>query len=389
MSLIPQFSHNGVSIERTPAPPPIGPLGNTVFGIVGTAPDADPSLPRNEPIRMANLGDAAALDIVGNEAGTLWRTVFETFRLVASTFYVVIVDEGVGLVSTESNIIGGVDGLTGQLTGIEALSACRETPTHICAPGFGSRPVADALVAMGKRLFAIPVGDGPSTNNQDAVDFSISLPGAGTGYEAYYLVEPQVSVFSRAAGGNVNFSAAAIALSNFARVQRWESPARGGLGALIQGVSRVIDYNILDPNTSGGLLNRHGISYFAQTALGGFSLIGNRSVTGRFINQVGLEHAILRQLTGTAQRAMARNLTQNFIEQEITRINVFLKSLQANETLIGAEVYLHPTLNNVANYQNGEWHIAIRYHGFAPNEHMVYHLIEDTGIIEAYLEEIL
>lgn len=389
MPKIAAFAHNGISIERQPTPPPMGPLGGIILGLVGTAPNADISLAKNTPIRIANMSDAAKLDTTGEEKGTLWRTCYELFRLVSVPIYAVIVEEGDDVAATTANVVGKIDADTGQRLGIEALADCMETPTHIAAPGFSSKAAADALAAMGKRLFAIAVGDGPNTNDSEAVAFSQSLGGEGTGYEGFYLVDPQVAVYSQAAKGNVYFSAAAAALSCFARVSAWESPAKGGMGALIQGTARSIDYNIMDKSTSGGLLNRNGISYFARTSMGGFSLIGNRCVTGRFVSQVGLEYAIIRKLAQTAQRAMGRNLSKSLMDQEIAKLNYWLQSLQADETLMGAEVYLHPTLNNVENYTNGEWHIAIKYYGFAPNEHMVYHMIEDTGIVESFIEQVL
>lgn len=389
MPEIAQFVHNGMSVKRHAAPPPMGPLGSIVLGVVGTAKSADPLLPKNSPIRIANPAAAAKLDMAGTELGTLWRTCFEIQRLVSVTIYAVIVEEGADVAETMNNVLGKVDTATGQRSGIQALADCMETPTHIAAPGFNTKPVADALAAMGKRLFAIPVGDGPNTNDAAAVEYSKSMGGEGTGYDAFYLVEPQAAVYSQAAKGDVYFSPSAIALSCFARVTAWESPAKGGMGVLINGTARTIDYNIMDKSTNGDLLNRHGISYFARTSMGGFSLIGNRTVTGRFVSQVGLEYAIIRKLAKTAQRAMARNLTKALMEQEITKLNYWLKSLQADETIMGAQVYLHPTLNNVENYRNGEWHIAIKYHGYAPNEHMVYHLIEDVGIVESFLEGVL
>tara|TARA_R110001606_G_scaffold126582_5_gene260425 strand:+ start:16015 stop:17184 length:1170 start_codon:yes stop_codon:yes gene_type:complete len=389
MPEIASFVHNGMSVETHSAPPPMGPLGSVVLGVVGTAPDADPLWPKNSPIRIANMGAVAKLDMAGTERGTLYRTCYELLRIVSVPMYVVIVEEGTDAADTTNKVIGKVDPATGQRTGIEALGDCQEVPTHIAAPGFNTKPVADALAAMGKRLYAIPVGDGPNTNDNAAIAYSESLGGEGTGYDAFYMVDPFVSVYSQAAKGNVYFSGAAIALSCFARVKAWESPAKGGMGALIQGTARTIDYNIMDKATNGDLMNRYGVSYFARTSMGGFSLIGNRCVMGRFVSQVGLEYAIIRKLAKTAQRAMARNLSESFMNQEIEKLNFWLKSLQADETIMGAQVYLHPTLNNVDNYTNGEWHIAIKYHGYAPNEHMVYHLIEDVGIVESFLEGVL
>ncbi|WP_394179612.1 phage tail protein [Marinomonas posidonica] len=389
MPEIASFVHNGISIETHSAPPPMGPLGGVVISVVGTAPDAHESYAKNTPIRIANMAAAAKLDTTGDERGTLWRTCYELLRIVSVPIYVIIVEEGNDTADTTNNILGKIDPTTGQRTGIQALADCMEVPTHIAAPGFNTKPVADALAAMGKRLFAIPVGDGPNTNDNAAIEYSKSLGGEGTGYDAFYLVDPFVSVYSQAAKGNVYFSGAAIALTCFARVNPWESPAKGGMGVLIDGTARTIDYNIMDKATNGDLMNRFGLSYFARTSLGGFSLIGNRCVMGRFVSQVGLEYAIIRKLAKTAQRAMARNLSESFMNQEIEKLNFWLKSLQADETIMGAQVYLHPTLNNVENYTNGEWHIAIKYHGYAPNEHMVYHLIEDVGIVESFLEGVL
>ncbi|ADZ91109.1 phage tail protein [Marinomonas mediterranea] len=386
MPEIASFVHNGISVVTQSAPPAMGPLGSVVLGIVGTAPDAHADFPENTPIRIANMGAVAKLDIVGDERGTLYRTCYEILRVVSVPIYVIIVAEGADVAAAQNNVIGKIDGATGQRTGIEALAGCDEIPTHIAAPGFNTKPVADALATMGKRLYAIPVVDGPNTNDTEAISYSASLGGAGTGYESVYLIDPFVSVYSQAASGNILFPGSAIALSCFARVAPWESPAKGGMGALIEGTSRIIDYNIMDKATSGDLLNRNGISYFARTSMGGFSLIGNRCVMGRFVSQVGLEYAIIRKLAKTAQRAMAYNLSESFMKQEIEKLNYWLKSLQANETVMGAQVYLHPTLNNVENYRNGEWHIAIKYHGYSVNEHMVYHLIEDVGIVESFLE---
>lgn len=388
MPEIPQFVHNGISIETQVAPAPMGPLGKAILGIVGTAPNADESLVKNTPHRIANLADVAKLDTTGTEEGTLWRTCSKIFELVSVPIYVVIVEQGTDEAESNNNVIGQIDASTGQRSGIQALADCMEIPTHIAAPGFNAKEVSDALAAVGKRLFAIPVGDGPNTNDVDAVTFSASIGGVGTGYEAFYLVDPQVSVYSQAAAGYVSFSAAALALSCFARVSSWQSPAVQG-GVSIGGTARVIDYNIMDKTTNGSLLNNNGISYFARTSMGGFSLIGNRCVMGRFVSQVGLEYAIIRKLAKTSQGDMAKNLTKNMMDQKIRSLNVWLKSLQADETIMGAQVYLHPTLNNVENYTNGEWHIAIKYFGYAPNEHMVYHLIEDTGIVETFLEGIL
>lgn len=474
------FVHNGATVSSTLAPAPMGPAGTTVFGLVGTAPNRDPSVPLNNPWRIANPAQLALLDPTGKEAGTLYPAVYAIQQMASVVCYVVVVEEGkdtdenrdysatvvsvtqdpaasqlkiivkdsaltetlsapkgwtveangktaemvsfeisgqdvltiqtggtlkesdltkdtvltihgkvLGSALTVSGVIGGTDPATGRITGIQALRNTRESLTHISAPGFNQKPVHDALAALGEKIFAIPVGDGPSTNDDAAIALSESMAVTGTGYDRFYLVDPMVKVWSQAESDYVYGSPSAQALACFARVKAWESPGRGRMGVNIDGLQRHIDYNLLDRTTNGDLLNRYGISYFARTSMGGYSLIGNRTVSGRFVAQVGLEHTIIRKLLATTEQGMAENLTRTFMEQRINQINDWLSGLQVEEALIGAQVYLHPTKNTVDNYRNGEWHVAIRYAGYSPNEHVVYHLVEDTGIVESFLEDIL
>ena len=178
-----------------------------------------------------------------------------------------------------------------------------------------------------------------------------------------------------------------LAIAALAKVKQWESP--GNQVTFAEDVSRVVEYNILDTSTEGDLLNRYGVSYYARTILGGFSLLGNRSITGKFISYVGLEDAISRKLVKAGQKAMAKNLTKSFMDQEVKRINDWLQTLVADETIPGGSVYLHPELNSVEKYKNGTWFIVIDYGRYAPNEHMVYQLNARDEIIEQFLEDVL
>lgn len=480
MPQIDSFVHNGATVSSSQAPSPMGAAGSTVFGLVGTAPDRDPSVPLNNPWRIANAAQLALLDTTGQEAGTLYPAIYAIQQMASVVCYVVVVEDGqdtdsprdytatvvsvkadvdasqlkvtvkdctltetltslagwsveaggktadvvsfevsgqdvltikadgtlgeadlakgtvltihgklLGSAVTVSNVIGGTDPSTGRITGIQALRNTKEALTHISAPGFNQKPVHDALAALGEKIFAIPVGDGPSTNDDAAIALSESMAVTGTGYDRFYLVDPMVKVWSQVESDYVYGSPSAQALACFARVKAWESPGKGRMGVNIDGLQRHIDYNLLDRTTNGDLLNRYGISYFARTSMGGYSLIGNRTVSGRFVAQVGLEHTIIRKLLATTEQGMAENLNRTFMDQRINQINDWLSGLQVEEALIGAQVYLHPTLNTVDNYRNGEWHVAIRYAGYSPNEHVVYHLVEDTGIVESFLEDIL
>ncbi|ABY90388.1 major tail sheath protein [Halomonas phage phiHAP-1] len=388
MPEITEFQHNGVSLETNRPPESMGPLGPNVVGLVVAAPDRDPSVPLNVPFRISNPTQAQLLDKVGDESGTGWRAVIEILKKAAVPIYVVVVEEGDTEEATTANVVGGVDPVSGQPLGIAALAGCAEVPTIIGAPGFSSeKGVSDALAALARRIYCRFVIDAPDIPVSEMVAFSETLGGEGTGYRRCYVAYQMCEVYSRAAQGNVFVAPSVHAIGCLAAVQPWQSP--GNQGVLIQGVARHVDYNILDKSTDGDLLNRYGISYYARTSLGGFSLIGNRTVTGEFISHVGLEDAIGRKIVGASQKAMAQNLTKSFMEQEVRKVDAFVQDQVAAEIIPGGRVYLHPDLNTVERYKNGSWYIVIEYGRYSPNEHMIFHINAVDSIVEEFLEEVL
>ncbi|PYC19551.1 phage tail protein [Aquipseudomonas alcaligenes] len=388
MAEVTNFEHNGVSVETTESPEAMGGLGDNVVGLVGTAPKADMSVPRSYPFRINSFTLAALLDPTGTEAGSLYHTVHAILKVVKVPIYVVIEEEGATPADTVNAIIGGVDATSGQVTGLGALALCAEVPTIIGAPGFSDKQaVHSELASLGKRIRARVVFDGLDTDVAGQVVNSQAIGGAALGYDRCYMVHQMPAVYSKAAKANVFLPPSSLAIAAMAAVKQWESP--GNQVTYAADVARTVEYNILDKSTEGDLLNRYGVSYYARTTLGGFSLLGNRSITGKFISYVGLEDAITRKLVKAAQKVMAKNLTKTFMEQEVKRIDDWIQTLVADETIPGGKVYLHPELNSVEKYKNGTWYLCIDYGRYAPNEHMIYQLNASDAIIEEFLEDVL
>ena len=388
MAEVTNFEHNGVTIETTESPEAMGGLSDNVVGLVGTAPNAGLGIPLNSPFRINTDTLAGLLDPTGAEAGTLYLVVKNILKVVKCPIYVVVVEKGATAADTINNVIGGVDAESGQVLGIPALANAPEVPTIIGAPGFSSeQSVHSELASLAKRIFCRVVLDGKDVPVAGQVLNSQAIGGAELGYDRCYVVHQMPAVYSKVAKGNVFLPPSSLAIAALASVKQWESP--GNQVTYAADVSRTVEYNILDKSTEGDLLNKYGVSYYARTSLGGFSLIGNRSITGKFISYVGLEDALARKLVGAAQKVMARNLTYSFMKQEVERIDAWLQTLVADETIPGGSVYLHPELNSVEAYKNGTWYLVIDYGRYAPNEHMVYQLNASDAIIEEFLTEVL
>ena len=388
MPLNDAYEHNGISIITSEPFPPLGPPGEDVVCLIGTAPDKHASVQYNVPVRVANPGHWRLIDSTGDERGSLIHAIMKTHEKTQVAIYVIVVEDSGDLATNTANVVGGRDPVTNQRLGIEATRECQERPTILAAPGFShQKPVIDALAAMGVALRARVVADGLSTTTEEQITFLNTLGGVDSNHERVYMVDPAVSIYSRKAKGDILVPGSAVAVGALAAVKQWESP--GNQSVPINGTARTIEYNILDKTCESDLLQKHGCAAICHTSMGGWSLIGNRSVTGKFISYVGLEDTICRKLELSSQVYMSRNMTKTFWDQVIRRINGFLKDLIAAEIIPGGEIYLHPTLNTASRYQNGSWYIVFDYGRYAPNEHMIYHVNAKEKYVEQYLESVL
>lgn len=135
MAEVLNFEHNGITVNATESPEAMGGLGDNVIGLVGTAPNANPLIPKNTPFRINSFTTQAQLDPTGAEAGTLFHAVYQILKVVKVPVYVVIVEEGATLADTQNNVIGGIEAQTGRKLGLAALSGVAEDLTIIGAPG--------------------------------------------------------------------------------------------------------------------------------------------------------------------------------------------------------------------------------------------------------------
>lgn len=149
-----QFLHGVDVINIDAGSRPISTVRSSVIGIVGTAPDADATaFPLNTPVLIAgSRREAAKLDMTGDGLGTLPAAVDSILDQAGAVIVVIRVDKESTESATLANVIGGVDGATGQYEGVQALLGAESIlgvrPRILLAPGFTHQRVTGGITSV-------------------------------------------------------------------------------------------------------------------------------------------------------------------------------------------------------------------------------------------------
>lgn len=390
MSLNANFKQNGIEFNQIASAMGIGAPSNHVVCLVSTAPDADASVyPYGVPVLVGNDAAIAKLDGTSTGTGFLIHAVQKIKQVADCRIYVVRVEEGAGaddaakLAATLTKVIGGVDGATGQKTGIAAIANCIEKPTIVATPGYShDNGVAQALSTMAKKVGAVPILNIASGLIATVTAAGDALGAADIGMDAAIATVGNVTYSSQF--GVITMPADIVATALYASLEVYENP--GHRGVAISAIDHVYEYSFTDPSSEGNLLNKHGLCYLASTSAGGFSLIGNRTVTGRFIADIGLQLEINRKLVASLEVSQGQRLTPTFIKQKLLVINNWLESLNKSEIVAPqSRCYLHPTKNDESSMTQGRWYIVVEYDGYPVNENPVIELFENNALSAAAL----
>ena len=203
------FLHGVEVLELDTGIRPIRTVRSAVIGLIGTAPNADPTVyPVNTPVLVA--GNRAKAQQLGT-TGTLPAAMDGIFDQIGATVVVVRVDAGADDDATISNIVGNSTGFTGVHAFMAAESVVGFSPKVLIAPGFTHQraedtnnpgtyllnPVVAELLGLannntsglGERLRAVVVADGPNVDDQAAISYA-----ADHGSDRLYVVDPWVKV---------------------------------------------------------------------------------------------------------------------------------------------------------------------------------------------------
>ncbi|MCU7933737.1 MAG: phage tail sheath subtilisin-like domain-containing protein [Candidatus Thiodiazotropha sp. (ex Dulcina madagascariensis)] len=371
---------------------PISTVKSSIIGIVGTAPDADPlQFPLNTPVLIAGSRlEAAGLDTVGNGSGTLPGALDAIFDQAGAMVVVIRVVEGVDQAETQTNVIGGVDVVTGDYTGVHALlaseGAVHVIPRILIVPGFTDQvAVVTEMLAIADRLRAVIIADGPNTNDADAIAYR-----EGFGSPRVYLVDPQVKVWDTVTSAEISQVASARVAGLIARSDAergfWWSPSNQEIYG-ITGTHRPVDFSLGDVNARANYLNENEVATIIRKD--GYRLWGNRTCSAdpkwAFLNVRRTADMINESLQVAHMWAVDRNISKTYLEDVVEGVNAYMRHLKNQGAIINGQAWADPDLNTPDQIAQGIVYIDFDFTPPYAAEHIVFR----SQLTNDYLVEVL
>lgn len=377
MALSPR-RHGVKIIELAAGALPLAVAATAIWGLVATAPDADPAVfPLDTPVLVTDLD--AAIEAAGAD-GTLARSLKAIGDQARAVGVVVRVAEGVGgnaediEASQIANLIGG--GVAGSRTGLQAmLDAESETgvrPRILAVPGFSAQTVGEALGVLAGKLNAIAYFDaGPTRTVAAAAAFRGNFA-----HRELFLIFGDFTAADPSTGLVETSYATARAVGLRARIDQeigYHKTISNVPVAGVVGIDPAVSWDLQDENTEAGLLNGADITCLIRRD--GFRFWGNRGCSSdvRFAfesavrtNQV-LRDTIAEGVFPYIDRPLTPALARDIVES----INALFRREKAAGRIIGAEAFLTDA-NTPDQLAGGKLRIGYRFTPAAP--------LEDLGI---------
>ena len=397
-----QFLHGVEVIEINDGARPIKTVKSSVIGLVGTAPQG----PVNTPTLI--LGSRAkAVEIFGNDQNfTIPAALDAIFDQAGAMIVVINVADPAnpdhltsGVLDPAnialSDVIGGIDGVTGEYKGVQALLAANTevhvTPRILIAPGFthdmpsgNANPVVSELLGIAENLRAVIIADLPNTNDTDAIDYVGDF-----GSARVYPIYPWVKVLD-SLGAIVEEPASARVAGLIVKSDNergfWWSPSNLVINGII-GISKPIDFVLGDVNSKANYLNENNIATIIQES--GFRLWGNRTLSAdpkwAFLQARRTADMINDSLLKAHLWAVDRNITKTYIEDVLEGVNNYLRHLKSIGAIIGGTAFADPELNTPDQIAQGKVSFDFDFTPPYPAEHITFR----SKMTDDYLNEIV
>jgi len=379
---MPTAFHHGVEIvEIDDGIRPIQTARSSVIGIVGTAPDADPSVPLDTPIMLTTPRSAAILGATGTLPQAVAAIHAQGYSPIIVAIRVADVADDPGTADVNESlapVIGGTDATTGERTGIAALEIARSVlgvvPRVLLAPGFTQHKlVADALIAQADKLRAVALIDGPNSTTAAAITYRAQFDSSRA-----YLIDPWAVANGQVVPVSPHVAGLIAKIDNERGF--WHSPSNNPLLA-VDRPARPIDFGLGRVDSEANLLNEPGIATLVTEQ--GIRLWGNRTCSSdpkwTFLSVRRTADMIHESMLQAHLWAVDRAIGRAYVRDVEESVGAYLRHLKSVGAILGGRCWLDEELNTPANIAAGRVYFDFDFTPPAPAERVTFrsHLVAD------------
>lgn len=293
---------------------------------------------------------------------------------------------------TDNDVIGGVSG-GGVYTGVNAFLAAKDKvkvkPTIIAAPNFsytkptsGANLVLAELLTVAEKLAAQVISNTDNVTKEEMVAFKELHQS-----KRLFLIGSWEAVTYN--GVKVNKPGTAKVLGLIAKNDEQNGVGTSPSNKKLNGVTEIVNpfsFSLTEVGFDTDYLNERGINLIVNE--GGFRLWGNRTTSAdtkwQFINVVRTADFIKAAIAANHLWAVDRNITDDYINELIKRINDFLADQIGARNLLKGRAWADEVLNTPTNKQAGKLFINFEYAVPSPAEDITF----QAQLVNGYISEV-
>lgn len=380
------FHHGARVTEVNDGSRPIRTVSTAVIGLVVTGPMADEAaFPLNTPVLVTDL--YAAIGQAG-ESGTMRRALSAIVSETRPICVVVRVEEGLDEAETTANIIGGVDEVTGQKLGMQALTAAETRlgvkPRILGVPELDNESVASELAGIAQQLRAFAYVSAFDCETKEEA----SMYREGFGQREVMVLWPNFQRFDVDAEATIPVSAVAKALGHRARLDNelgWHKTISNMPVNGVTGITKDLSWDLQDPATDAGYLNEADITTLIQK--GGFRFWGSRTCSEdpqfAFESYTRTAQVLADTIADAHLWAIDKPMHPSLVRDIVEGVNAKFRELTRRGYILGGSAWFDESLNSPATLKSGKLYIDYDYTPVPPLENLNF----QQRITDRYLVE--
>lgn len=334
----------------------------------------DEPFPLNRPVLITDVLGAAAK---AGEGGTMRRSLYAIADETKPLIVAVRVEEGEDADATTANIIGGADPLTGDKTGMQALTAAETRlgvkPRIFGVPELDTQAVTAAFVGIARQMrgFVYAFASGAKTK-EDARAYRDQF-----GARELMIIWPNWQAFDVDAEETRPLPAVAKALGHRARLDNeigWHKTLSNMPVSGVTGITQDVSWDLQDPATDAGYLNANEVTTLIRSS--GFRFWGSRTCTidplFAFESYTRTAQVLADTIAEAHLWAVDKPMHPSLAKDIIEGVNAKFRELKRAGYIIDGVAWFDPEINTKEVLKSGKLYIDYDYTPVPPLENLMF-----------------